>query len=108
MQALVSQAVGLLQSPRVRESDAGARLLAIIFQKHVVQLGWSIDCATCSQVPVVVPSSAHGDGPAPVMVFIEGLLRSFQVCQVQLAFLVSVLCFTCIICDWLQLPDLAP
>ena len=84
MQSLVSQAAGLLQSPRVRESDAGARLLAIIFQKHVVQLGWSIDWATCSRVSVIAPCSAQEDGPAAVMVFIEGLLRSFQVCKYSL------------------------
>ncbi|KAK9830799.1 hypothetical protein WJX74_007694 [Apatococcus lobatus] len=77
MQALLSSAVGLLQSPRVRESDAGSRLLAIIFQKHVVQQGWSLNCAECSR-PSVAICSADGDRPAPVMVFIESLLHLLQ------------------------------
>ena len=81
MQALVSKTIGLLRSPRVRESDAGARLLAIIFRKHVVQLNWSIECAPHNRVSILSTCSAGEDGLAPVMVFIESLLHMFQVCK---------------------------
>ena len=90
MQSLVTHAAGLLKSPRVRESDAGAHLLAIIFRKHVVDLGWSIKfCAQgTSRASAAAPSSniaSKDDEQDPAMTFIASLLSLFQVCGLFLA-----------------------
>ncbi|KAG0575047.1 hypothetical protein KC19_VG313400 [Ceratodon purpureus] len=39
-------AKGLVNSPRVRESDAGALVLRLIFRKYVLDLGWTVNVHT--------------------------------------------------------------
>lgn len=39
-------AKGLVSSPRVRESDAGALVLRLIFRKYVLDLGWTVNVHT--------------------------------------------------------------
>ena len=51
---LISLAVSLAASPRVRESDAGALLLRLLFSKYVVALGW--------QVSFLVREEGEGEG----------------------------------------------
>ncbi len=77
LQALIQDAVGLLSSPRVRESDAGAQLLAIAFRKHVVHLGWSIRLRRTESVMVTADSKQ--DGAASAMLFAESLLQLIEV-----------------------------
>ncbi|KAI5076112.1 hypothetical protein GOP47_0008177 [Adiantum capillus-veneris] len=55
VEKVVSWAMSLVNSPRVRESDAGALALRLVFQKYVVQLGWTIKLhpqpvATCPKL----------------------------------------------------------
>ncbi|GAB2287895.1 hypothetical protein Dimus_022250 [Dionaea muscipula] len=45
---LISRARRLVCSPRVRESDAGALTLRLIFRKYVVELGWTVRPSTDS------------------------------------------------------------
>ncbi|KAH7422985.1 hypothetical protein KP509_12G034300 [Ceratopteris richardii] len=40
VKTVLTWAMSLVNSPRVRESDAGALVLRLVFQKYVVQLGW--------------------------------------------------------------------
>eukprot|EP00250_Pteridium_aquilinum_P018278 c24018_g1_i1 orf=60-7133(+) len=40
VEKILKWAMSLVNSPRVRESDAGALVLRLVFQKYVVQLGW--------------------------------------------------------------------
>jgi hypothetical protein len=42
---LLSWAAGLLWSPRQRESDAGARMLSLVFDKYVLGLNWRVELA---------------------------------------------------------------
>jgi hypothetical protein len=42
---LLSGSLQLLHSPRVRESDAGARTLQLLVMKYLVDLGWSLTLA---------------------------------------------------------------
>ncbi|TKY50274.1 Thyroid adenoma-associated protein-like [Spatholobus suberectus] len=43
LKKLIASAMTLVCSPRVRESDAGALTLRLIFRKYVLQLGWLIE-----------------------------------------------------------------
>ncbi|KAM5581427.1 hypothetical protein ABKV19_010579 [Rosa sericea] len=45
VQNVVSWAKKLVCSPRVRESDAGALALRLIFRKYVLQLGWTVQAS---------------------------------------------------------------
>eukprot|EP00775_Hariotina_reticulata_P011694 gene11693-11838_t len=42
LQQLLTWALQLTQSPRVRESDAGARLLRLLYVKYALALGWQL------------------------------------------------------------------
>jgi hypothetical protein len=42
LQQLLVWAVQLTLSPRVRESDAGARLLRLLYVKYILELGWQL------------------------------------------------------------------
>ncbi|XP_027358438.1 thyroid adenoma-associated protein homolog [Abrus precatorius] len=43
LKKLIASAMKLVCSPRVRESDAGALTLRLIFRKYVLELGWLIE-----------------------------------------------------------------
>lgn len=42
VEKVLQWAISLVNSPRVRESDAGALVLRLVFQKYVIQLGWTL------------------------------------------------------------------
>jgi hypothetical protein len=52
---LLTGALQLLHSPRVRESDAGARTLQLLATKYLVDLGWSL---SLSPEPAVIVAGA--------------------------------------------------
>ncbi|MCO5604496.1 hypothetical protein L7F22_058663 [Adiantum nelumboides] len=56
IEKVVTWAMSLVNSPRVRESDAGTLALRLVFQKYVVQLGWRFELhpqlvAVCPSLP---------------------------------------------------------
>ncbi|KAG2482469.1 hypothetical protein HYH03_018603 [Edaphochlamys debaryana] len=59
---LLGWAVGLLGSPRMRESDAGARLIKILYAKYVAQHRWRLELAPVPRAlpppPAAPPSGA--------------------------------------------------
>ncbi|KAL5582318.1 hypothetical protein UlMin_014760 [Ulmus minor] len=75
VQNVITWAKKLVCSPRVRESDAGALTLRLIFRKYVLDLGWIVKTsvnAVCSQ-----PHTADGDDQilkSPVMEYIGSLI----------------------------------
>jgi hypothetical protein len=58
---LLSWALQLLQSPRVRESDAGARTLQLLVSKYLLGLGWTL---TVGPEPSVAASAAAANAGA--------------------------------------------
>ena len=46
IEQILHWAKGLVSSPRVRESDAGALVLRLIFRKYVLDLGWTVNVHT--------------------------------------------------------------
>lgn len=57
---LLSWALQLLQSPRVRESDAGARTLQLLASKYLVGLGWTL--AVAPEPCVIAPDTTVAAG----------------------------------------------
>ncbi|GLI68268.1 hypothetical protein VaNZ11_012623, partial [Volvox africanus] len=53
---LLTWATGLLWSPRARESDAGARLIKILYSKYVAGRGWRLQL---HPVPRALPPSTY-------------------------------------------------
>ncbi|XP_074268645.1 uncharacterized protein LOC141592008 [Silene latifolia] len=84
VQELILWAKKLVCSPRVRESDAGALTLRLVFRKYVLQLGW-ITGASLSVISHKSESGlSNGDGKVlksqiPVMQYINSLLDWLQV-----------------------------
>lgn len=60
VEELLTWAKGMVNSPRVRESDAGALALRFIFRKYVIDLGWSVKVHLDPKV-VIKPPSAEAD-----------------------------------------------
>jgi hypothetical protein len=63
---LLTWAVQLLQNPRVRESDAGARTLQLLVSKYLVGLGWTLTVAphpavAAAAAGAVLGASANAD-----------------------------------------------
>ena len=52
----------LLEAPRPREADAGARLLRLLACKYVTQGGWRLDLAAGSMQPALMSVSDCGQG----------------------------------------------
>jgi hypothetical protein len=67
LQELLCWALALQQSPRVRESDAGALTLRLLVRKYLVGLQWSLRAAPqpaveCSAPAALAPAAAAGGG----------------------------------------------
>jgi len=54
-------ALALLRSPRVRESDAAALLLRLLFRKYALDLGWEV---TLTPEPKATPPPPGAPLPA--------------------------------------------
>lgn len=69
-------AKGLVSSPRVRESDAGALVLRLIFRKYVLDLGWTVNVHTVI-TSTGVDKESGGIGPdrigAAIAEYVESL-----------------------------------
>ena len=61
IERIIDWAKGLVCSPRVRESDAGALVLRLIFRKYVLDLGWTIDVHSVA-VDTHLGSKSDGQG----------------------------------------------
>ncbi|KAI4352585.1 hypothetical protein L6164_006822 [Bauhinia variegata] len=76
---VIAWAKKLVCSPRVRESDAGALTLRLIFKKYVLELGWLIDISLndvhfslkSELVTEVDQSSKHG---SPVIWYLKSMI----------------------------------
>ncbi|KAL9233763.1 hypothetical protein vseg_008718 [Gypsophila vaccaria] len=84
VQEIILWAKKLVCSPRVRESDAGALALRLIFRKYVLELGWIIGSSL--NVISQKPESNYSNGDRqisiskfPVMQYINSLLDWLQV-----------------------------
>ena len=100
---MVCWAYELLWSPRQRESDAGARMLKLIYDKYVLQLHWHVRLAAAAAAGLAAPPTpggAEGAGPTvssscggegggsslfgAIMAFLDSLLQlvegQLQVC----------------------------
>ncbi|GAB4827317.1 hypothetical protein Ancab_034203 [Ancistrocladus abbreviatus] len=78
VQQIVSWSKRLVCSPRVRESDAGALTLRLIFRKYVVELGWIVRPSTCSVCLKSDSTPSNGEDQicefrCPVMEYIKSL-----------------------------------
>ncbi|MCO5564739.1 hypothetical protein L7F22_018407 [Adiantum nelumboides] len=85
IEKVVTWAMSLVNSPRVRESDAGALALRLIFQKYVVQLGWRFKLhpqpvAVCPSLPKI-KNGAVKEGIA-IAKFLESL-NDWLECGIQ-------------------------
>jgi hypothetical protein len=61
---LLTWAMQLLQNPRVRESDAGARTLQLVASKYLVGLGWTLTVAPKPSVTAAGAAGAAVEAPA--------------------------------------------
>jgi hypothetical protein len=59
LQPLLDQALALSASPRVRESDAGSRLIKLLFAKYVRGLGWEL--ALRPHIHLRLPAASSGN-----------------------------------------------
>ncbi|XP_050221761.1 uncharacterized protein LOC126671957 [Mercurialis annua] len=69
VQRVIAWAKSLVSSPRVRESDAGALTLKLIFKKYVLELGWIVGASVdvvCFQYP--------SEPKAPVVEYVKSLI----------------------------------
>ncbi|WCJ20785.1 hypothetical protein M5689_002991 [Euphorbia peplus] len=79
IERMVTWAKNLVCSPRVRESDAGALTLKLIFRKYVLELGWVVRASAdvvCIQNQCEIvsgDSQAVGSNP-PVLEYINSLI----------------------------------
>ncbi|KAL4352320.1 hypothetical protein GQ457_06G041950 [Hibiscus cannabinus] len=81
VQKVIAWAEKLVCSPRVRESDAGALTLRLIFRKYVVDLGWQVRASVCSHS---LYSPVNGDykkstSAHPVMEYVKSLIHWLDV-----------------------------
>lgn len=67
-QDMVSEAIAwakkLVYSPRVRESDAGALTLRLIFRKYVLELGWVVNASSNDVSPQPLSKLPNGENKA--------------------------------------------
>ncbi|OWM73957.1 thyroid adenoma-associated protein homolog [Punica granatum] len=77
IEKLINWAKRLVCSPRVRESDAGALTLRLIFRKYVVELGWSINASV--NVACQRGRSVHN----PVVHYLQSLVDWLEVSVVE-------------------------
>ncbi|XP_047314742.1 thyroid adenoma-associated protein homolog [Impatiens glandulifera] len=64
---VITWAKQLICSPRVRECDAGALTLRLVFRKYVIELGWIVR-PSCNEIDV------NNHGKSPVVEYIRSLL----------------------------------
>ncbi|XWS44293.1 hypothetical protein CRYUN_Cryun15aG0032500 [Craigia yunnanensis] len=84
VQKIIIWAKKLVRSPRVRESDAGALTLRLIFRKYVLDLGWRVRSSVnvvCSHSPY---APLNGDyqkftSAHPVMEYVKSLIQWLDV-----------------------------
>ncbi|MBA0712366.1 hypothetical protein Golax_011473 [Gossypium laxum] len=84
VQKVITWAKKLVCSPRVRESDAGALTLRLIFRKYVVDLGWRVRVSVSVVCSHLQNSPLNGDYhkcPAihPVMEYVKSLIHWLDV-----------------------------
>ncbi|GMH43329.1 hypothetical protein BSKO_11251 [Bryopsis sp. KO-2023] len=60
MKTLISWTCQLISSPRLRESDSGARLLILLYKKYACGLGWEIECHPAMTVASQTPNTNGG------------------------------------------------
>lgn len=77
IERILHWAKGLVSSPRVRESDAGALVLRLVFHKYVLDLGWSINVHTVL-ASTVVSNECGKAGPARIGVAIAEYVESLN------------------------------
>ncbi|XP_015573647.2 thyroid adenoma-associated protein homolog isoform X1 [Ricinus communis] len=88
VQRVIAWAKNLVSSPRVRESDAGALTLKLIFRKYVLELGWivrpSIDGVCFQYQCELVNEDSHIIEPRhPVVEYIKSLIGWLNVAVVE-------------------------
>jgi hypothetical protein len=79
VQKVIAWAKKLVCSPRVRESDAGALTLRLIFRKYVLELGWivkaSVNIVCFRPLPGLVNGNYQSGKPRhPVIEYMESLV----------------------------------
>ncbi|XVE83796.1 hypothetical protein DITRI_Ditri16bG0115800 [Diplodiscus trichospermus] len=84
VQKVITWAKKLVCSPRVRESDAGALTLRLIFRKYVLDLGWRVRASVnvvCSHSQhAVLNGDSHECASAhPVMEYVKSLIHWLDV-----------------------------
>ncbi|XP_039011306.1 thyroid adenoma-associated protein homolog isoform X2 [Hibiscus syriacus] len=84
VQKVIAWAEKLVCSPRVRESDAGALTLRLIFRKYVVDLGWRVRASVCAVCSHSQYSPLNGDyqkctSVHPVMEYVKSLTHWLDV-----------------------------
>ncbi|KAG1680341.1 hypothetical protein FOA52_015431 [Chlamydomonas sp. UWO 241] len=79
---LLTWAAGLLWSPRQRESDAGARMLSLVFDKYVLGLNWRVELSPavgCSLPDAAGTLSSAQAFLASLTALVEGQLEAARV-----------------------------
>jgi hypothetical protein len=79
VQKVIAWAKKLVCSPRVRESDAGALALRLIFRKYVLELGWIVKASVnivcfCPQPGLVNGNDQTGKPRHPVIEYMKSLV----------------------------------
>ncbi|KAK9842206.1 hypothetical protein WJX81_000582 [Elliptochloris bilobata] len=76
---LLSASRRLLASLRVRETDAGARLVSLVFHKYVLGLGWQITCLPGVSVTAAPPPpGASGGTFEAALAFLDSLVAQLE------------------------------
>lgn len=84
VQKVITWSKKLVCSPRVRESDAGALTLRLIFRKYVLDLGWIVNASVNTVCIHSQPREVNGEGHickfmAPVVEYIKSLIDWLEV-----------------------------
>lgn len=84
VQKVITWSKKLVCSPRVRESDAGALALRLIFRKYVLDLGWIVRASVNVVCLHPQPQQLKGEGQickssAPVVEYIKSLIDWLEV-----------------------------
>ncbi|KNA21208.1 hypothetical protein SOVF_045400 [Spinacia oleracea] len=79
VQEVILWAKKLVCSPRVRESDAGALALRLLFRKYVLDLGWIVGASvnvTCQKSEAGLPSEEYQNSEPkfPIVLYINSLI----------------------------------
>lgn len=77
IEQILHWAKGLVSSPRVRESDAGALVLRLVFRKYVLDLGWTVNVHTVT-TSAVVDKELGEIGPDRIGVAIAEYVKSLN------------------------------